>query len=338
MDLALTIIPLVLLMFFFVCGMKGKNKNETFLSYSYTNAIKAFACVIIIYVHIPAEHTNFIQDMIGSFAYVGVFAFFMISAYGCRYKISDDPSYIQGFLKKRIVSLFVPAIIINFSFFILKKLSLNIFVWRDLYAFNQYIYAIIIAYFIFWLVWRIDRIPVRYKDFLVCTITVGVSLLTYFTPIKLFFIWPTESTGFVFGIIVYCLRKQLLDMLNHKRVTKIVVLTVGALVLGIAYLKFKQVYFWGGFVIRICLASVLMVLFFAISLEMDFKNRLLQVLGNCSYAVYLGHLAVISWLSLVCPGLSSGKFIASVIIITIFIAIPITKISNYTIQRIIDRR
>ena len=45
-----------------------------------SNAMRGFWCVIVILVHIPAAYQNRLQDMLGSFAYIGVTFFFMTSA------------------------------------------------------------------------------------------------------------------------------------------------------------------------------------------------------------------------------------------------------------------
>ena len=55
----------------------------------------------------PSKFTNPIQDIIGSFAYVGVFAFFMISSFGCRTSVEKNPNYLNGFWRKRILALFM---------------------------------------------------------------------------------------------------------------------------------------------------------------------------------------------------------------------------------------
>ena len=49
------------------------------------------------------------------------------------------------------MALFVPAILINIISFGFKVISLNVYEVRGLYAFNQYIYAIIVAYLVFWM-------------------------------------------------------------------------------------------------------------------------------------------------------------------------------------------
>ena len=104
---------------------------------------------------------------------------------------------------------------------------------RGLYAFNQYIYAIIVAYFIFWLVWKTENIPVSKKDWIVGVICLLCSLLTYISPIKLFFIWPTESIGFIYGLILYHHKKSIINQLENNRFIKIIALFLLSAILGV---------------------------------------------------------------------------------------------------------
>ena len=86
-------------------------------------------------------------------------------SYGNCCLVSDIPECAEvvednQFWKKRILALFVPAILINIISFGFKVMSLNVYEVRGLYAFNQYIYAIIVAYLVFWIIWKTKAIPV----------------------------------------------------------------------------------------------------------------------------------------------------------------------------------
>ncbi|WP_296119024.1 acyltransferase family protein [uncultured Anaerobutyricum sp.] len=324
-----------------IAAIWGNNLNATsegYMSKIYTNAMKGIMCVIIMYVHIPSKFTNPIQDIIGSFAYVGVFAFFMISSFGCRTSVEKNPNYLNGFWRKRILALFIPAILINIVSFCVKLLVLNIFEMRGLYAFNQYIYAIIVAYFIFWLVWKTENIPVSKKDWIVGVICLLCSLLTYISPIKLFFIWPTESIGFIYGLILYHHKKSIINQLENNRFIKIIALFLLSAILGVLYMRFKSFFFIGGYVLRVLLAGVLLLLFSAITMNISFEGKLIQRLGNSSYEFYLGHLAVISIIARIFPQISSGAFITIVAFVTLIIAVLISKSSNIIIDALLKTR
>lgn len=137
MNYIYTLIPIALLIFAAVQGSKWNFNAATYMDKKYTNAVKGMMCVVIMYVHISNDYTNTVQNIIGSFAYVGVFTFFAISAFGCRTSVERSQSYLNQFWKKRILALFVPAILINIISFGFKVMTLNVYEVRGLYAFNQ---------------------------------------------------------------------------------------------------------------------------------------------------------------------------------------------------------
>lgn len=65
-------------------GATVYDDGQHFFDMSNSNALRGFWCLIVILVHIPAAYQNRIQDMIGSFAYIGVTFYFMTSAYGLK--------------------------------------------------------------------------------------------------------------------------------------------------------------------------------------------------------------------------------------------------------------
>ncbi len=321
MNYIYTLIPIALLIFAAVQGGKWNFNAATYMDKKYTNAVKGMMCVVIMYVHISNDYTNTVQNIIGSFAYVGVFTFFAISAFGCRTSVERSQSYLNQFWKKRILALFVPAILINIISFGFKVMTLNVYEVRGLYAFNQYIYAIIVAYLVFWIIWKTKVIPVDIKDWLVGLICLLFSLVTYLTPIKIFFIWPTESIGFIFGLILYHKKEIITSELKQSHTRKIIILFLLSALLGILYMKYKHVFFLGGWLLRVVLAVVLLLLFSACTMNISFEGRLVQLLGNISYEFYLGHLVVISIVSRLFPKMSSGVFIVTVFVATLILAI-----------------
>lgn len=136
----------------------------------------------------------------------------------------------------------MPAILINIISFGFKVMTLNVYEVRGLYAFNQYIYAIIVAYLVFWIIWKTKVIPVDIKDWLVGLICLLFSLVTYLTPIKIFFIWPTESIGFIFGLILYHKKEIITSELKQSHTRKIIILFLLSALLGTLYMKYKHVF------------------------------------------------------------------------------------------------
>lgn len=86
MNYIYTLIPIALLIFAAVQGSKWNFNAATYMDKKYTNAVKGMMCVVIMYVHISNDYTNTVQNIIGSFAYVGVLDNLENKSYTSGYK------------------------------------------------------------------------------------------------------------------------------------------------------------------------------------------------------------------------------------------------------------
>ena len=95
------IMGFVVLFLCFTLLWKAKLTDDTghFFDKNNSNAMRGFWCFIVILVHTPVVYQNTIQDIMGSFAYVGVTFFFMASGFGLTInKISSRDVEITGAL------------------------------------------------------------------------------------------------------------------------------------------------------------------------------------------------------------------------------------------------
>lgn len=120
-----------------------------------SNAMRGFWCLIVIFVHIPAAYQNRIQDMIGSFAYIGVTFFFMTSAYGLKLGIEKDPVSIRYFWRKRFPRLLIPMFLVNIVSMIFRAIEGNELSFSTLININGWVQWLLVCYLIFWAANRI---------------------------------------------------------------------------------------------------------------------------------------------------------------------------------------
>ena len=97
--------PCIFLVSILIVGSKKQEDNH-FFDKENINALRGFWCLIVVLVHMPLLYQKKIQDMIGSFAYIGVTFFFMTSAYGLRFQIENNPEKINTFWQNRLPKLF----------------------------------------------------------------------------------------------------------------------------------------------------------------------------------------------------------------------------------------
>ena len=106
-DLTLTLlVPAVVLLLIIFNSRKGLAQNA--LSINASSTLKAISCIVVIMVHFKEGHQNFAQDAIGSFAYVAVTIFFLLSGYGMTYSIEHKTGYLKHFWRDRFSSIIIP--------------------------------------------------------------------------------------------------------------------------------------------------------------------------------------------------------------------------------------
>lgn len=110
------IIPIALI----ICVLfssKNTGNQDTFMNKDFTMVLKGACCIIVILVHVPLLYSNKLQDGIGSFGYVCVTLFFLVSAYGMNYSITKKQDYLKHFWRNRLAALLIPQLILNVFIF-----------------------------------------------------------------------------------------------------------------------------------------------------------------------------------------------------------------------------
>ena len=149
---------MIILAIFLVClllvGARMSTGWNTFFNKENSNAMRGFWSLIVILVHIPAAYQNCIQDMIGSFAYIGVTFFFMTSSYGLRLGIVKEPDSINFFWRRRLPKLLVPCLLVNFVGGLFSLIQGNGFHLIDLVSLNDWVCWLLICYLFFWIAYK----------------------------------------------------------------------------------------------------------------------------------------------------------------------------------------
>ena len=133
-------------------GAKYLPEKENFFDSYDSQMLKGMFCVIVVLVHVPSGYQNRIQDMIGSFAYIGVTFFFMSSAYGLKYGIKNKKNYLKHFWRRRLTALLTPVIvckIVNIIFLIATGQKVQLLTFFNI---NAWVRVLLLFYLVFWLI------------------------------------------------------------------------------------------------------------------------------------------------------------------------------------------
>jgi len=344
-TMLLMLILMVVFAIVILWGTSYDSKKESIMSMADNTFLRGFWSIIVVLVHVPQMYQNRIQDMVGSFAYVGVTFFFLASSFGLKRSITNKPDYISHFWRRRLPSILMPALLANalcnVSYCLLGK-ELN---WKAFININPWVKVLLIYYFIFWLFYAI--LPKAFgtgwwQDVLIILIVCGISLGGYFTPIKISKIWIVEPVGFAYGILVANYAKQIIVWIRKKWFINSLCLMILSLICGVAYLWFKPVVFYGDYFLKLVLGIMITAFIFTLLGKLRVGNKVNFFLGTISYEVYLLHSDIFNIIRFIfeTKPIDSGLYIIISLTLTIICSAIlwwITKLVNTNLIRVLSR-
>lgn len=336
-DLIIMCGILLFLVFILVFGAKYfPAGNDSFFDQNNSKAMRGFWCLIVLLVHVPQAYQNPVQDMIGSFGYIGVTFFFMTSAYGLSVGIHNNPNSVNNFWRIRLPKLLIPNwtnnLIVALLFLVMfgKRSSFGSY-----FLINGWVKWLLACYAVFWLVHYFNRSKKHYTLF-VSVLVIMLSILIYYLKLTgngNSTTWCTESIGFVWGMLMFSMHDKIKRFFAWKWITKASVTCLLSLMLGVSYLQFKHVIFWGDYILKIILGLSILCFILVLNSTIKIGNRISWFLGDISFEIYLIHGAVYQLIQRILPNISSGLFILLSITLTVLAASATHRIGNI-LQRI----
>ena len=314
-----------------LCGIKVDKDKDSIMSLNDTNFLRGFWCIIVVLVHIPAAYQNRLQDMIGSFAYIGVTFFFMTSAYGLKYSMMHKEGYMEHFWRRRLPAILLPALIANAFVVVMQAIDSDFreLSFIDFVNINAWVKVLLLYYVAFWLIYHIAPKLIRggyWQDIAICLFVVICSLIDRFTSFKVTAGWKVEPLGFAYGIIAANHSDALKRWMKEKWLMKCGVFLALSVFLGIAYLKLKPVAVFGDYLLKIVLGIAITAFMFEAIAKLRVGNKVNSFLGGVSYEVYLLHHGVFALLTVIDSDMNPGVFVITSVAATVVLAYALNRI------------
>ena len=318
-----------------LAGAKFRPDGAHFFDRENSGAMRGFWCLIVALVHVPVGYQNRLQDMIGSFAYVGVTFFFLTSAYGLRLAAEKRPESIRYFWRHRLPKLLVPCVLANavrMAAYVAGGSRVS--PWM-LVRIGGWVRWLLVCYLIFWLCYRF--LSEKYRDWAVCGLAAVFSLAVYgMKPDTT--TWCPEVLGFVWGILLGRWKNRFTGWTDKGWLAKNAGLCLLAGILGVGYLMGKGIPFWGDYVLKIVLGMAILGLILGLNTKISIGNRVSRLLGAISYEVFLLHDVSFFMLEKVFPGLNSGVFILMSLLVTAALSLAVQRISARVLDILIKKQ
>ena len=318
MDLFMILFLCVFLLVIFYKIKIGKNIENDFTDKEQSNVLRGICCIIVVLVHIPANHGNFIQDAIGSFGYIAVTIFFLLSAYGLKYSLDNKKKYLKHFLRNRLLIIYIPFVIANLLYqLIVMKSEFDILKIVGIKNIT-FVGELMLFYLIFYVIYKNIK-DIHKADIVMIGFGIIISIISYLFK----FGWYVECLGFIYGIIIYKLQNKFNNIINKNYIFNLVFFTLLSIVLRIIYIRVKNIEMVN-YIIKVILGISLICLIAIILKRIKIYNKLLKKLGKISYEVFLLHIIIIHVFENL--DITSGVYISLVIITTILCAYLMNKL------------
>ena len=257
----------------------------------------------------------------------------MLSAYGLKYSVANKENYLKKFWKNRILVLLIPFWITNVLYVLNEpkgNLIDNLLLIIGFYF--SFLTIFIVFSICFWAVYKLVK-KEKIADIIICTFVFLYSILG-----KVFGIesgWMVETMGFIYGILIFYMTQKLRKMKNFKY---FIIFLISSVIIGIFYIKYKEVYMIGTWILRTILSMNLILLLIIILNNVIIKSKVLDYIGKISYEIYLMHGLSISILEkYLNVNIPSFWWIMLVIILTIIGASIVKAIDSRIIKFIKDK-
>ena len=292
--------PILLIGFtFYKAKFYGSNSfNENAYSLNQSKAIQGFAALAIMFHHM-AQHTcapwlmgpriEGLEPFL-NIGYLMVGIFFFASGFGLYKSAKSKADYFKHFFAKRFLPLIYFYAITNvLTLILLKKLS----------PYTWFVYAIAVAYIGFFLAFRFiknDHIAV------ICTALVSLGYV-YVVDFVIGYetYWFNSSLVFVSGIVFAMYEKKIMAFTKKCYWIILILLTAGVIFSFVQAIKMDEIlsssfesYNDPALKLKTALVQTLAALIcvlwvIAINLKVEFRNGLLNKMGNITLGFYLIH-------------------------------------------------
>ena len=206
-----------------------------FLDKNWSLALKGLCCIVVILVHIPNEHSTRLQNMIGSFAFVAVTVFFMISGYGLSVN-RNRKGYMQHFWRNRMTALIVPMLLTNIVAEVVNLISgVTDHIVYNLFVVNGFVVMITACYVIFYIAYQLKFLNDHMKSIITCLGILVLSILAFLFEKHIpFTVWPVPCLGFIYGMLIADKKAQIIQILNKQKIidTKTILLILSSIIIG----------------------------------------------------------------------------------------------------------
>ncbi len=344
MDILLLLFPILM-----IPKMQIAKKGEFFDSLSLENSqvLKGISALLVVFAHLSTNiQKPFPNIVMNLFVYVGPLAvavFFFLSGYGLTFSyLKKGDEYLNGFFRKRLLSLIVPFLIVLVPYNLIVVLR-GRFVLNDFFysvidgdplnvKYSWYVAVILLFYVLFFIVAKLSKGKRNQLMLIMLSITivyVGACLASGIPSH-----YYSSVIGFLLGMVFACHKEKAEAVMNSRWLP----LSLASPIIFAAAIGVRTVKSHFGLpavadeavaLIATYTATSFFVLTFILwTRKLKFKNPVLLFFGDISYGIYLTHGLSFTLIKIFADSMNPFVFSAIALPATVLFAWLLTLITK----------
>lgn len=297
-----------------------KNKDNSWLDKSSTNALKGIAIITVMLHHFSGytSGNSIFKIIFGNIGFLGVSIFLFISGYGLLVSYNKNKEkYLKSFIKNRLLKIvFIFAIAKLIELVLMQKIN-NILDW--------YTCIIMYYYLVFYFVYKYVKNDNAKKNITILSFIpyIAICLLLNNDPY-----WYNTAICFPLGLVIADNKDKVYKIIKNNYVKLFIPLfLIISIMVGLQITGFISEARWLQFIVPV----FFMGLTITILVKLKLQSKILEFFSKISYQLYLLHQVLFKFLYDI--GIHSDIAFLLAILINIVIAIIIEKILNLIYRR-----
>lgn len=268
---------------------------DSFFSKSQTDWLRGIAIILIMYSHYYAvlnlngKINGILYQLLSGTGMYGVALFLLMSGYATMISKMNKANYLDGYIPKRLLRLYVPFIIVFIIMAILRMvhgegISLKNILLMPLMSLpdtvNWYLKVQLALYIVFYLTARIIKKDkwVIITVFIICFIYMIIGLCTHIDAH-----WYESSYMFPLGMLMAKYKNSFYRFLSLHYPIKIIISLILAVLFYVPY------YLFGGPIPEIIHILGITQFMVCLCVKMRGTSKIFAFFGQCSLELYLSH-------------------------------------------------
>ena len=321
-------------------NVKLLDYNSDYLSVQQTRNLKGIFTLIVIFHHLSIfagvgdVYTIFINS-----GYIAVGGFLFISGYGLMYQyMRKGRNYVKSFLKRRLVSIILPAVVMAIAYFAIKSYRYGYTLNTLIYDFKRgasvisngwYINAIIYFYITFFISMVLAEIIKKPRFMIIFTFIATYLYIILCMKFKFDDHWFSAAFAFYFGVI-WALFKSKIDL----NLMKSIPIIIGCLFVLYYVLNVFTVFKYGWMEFKCLMYLAIIVI---LGMKIKLQSPFMEWVGDHSYEIYMVHGIFFEVLRNNHINLIDGfAFMVTLLILTFISSYVLHKIFTFINKKIIN--